>query len=80
MMYSVRIDKDGDGYVFKVQPIERGIEMIALDSTPGVIAFIEAEDPGRACQSAWYRALHMHDDRPELPSFDDLGKYLGSLK
>ena len=56
-MYSVRIDKDGEGYVFKVQPLEGStLEMVALDSAPGIIAVVEANGPGHACQRArWDR-------------------------
>jgi hypothetical protein len=53
LMFSVRIDKVGDGYVFKVEPMPLGAELVALDSTPGVIAFVEAASPGAACQRAW---------------------------
>lgn len=56
-MFSVRIDKEGDGYVFKIEPMPHGLEMIAFDSKPGVIAFIEAEDPGAAAKKAWDRAV-----------------------
>jgi hypothetical protein len=52
-MFSVRIDKDGDKYTFQVEPMPFGPELIALDSTPGVIAFVEAPDPGSACRRAW---------------------------
>ncbi len=65
MMYSVRIDKDRDGYVFRVQPTEGVFEMVALDSTPAIIAFVHADDPGGAAQRAWDRGVHMHDQQPE---------------
>ncbi len=46
-MYTVRIDKDGEGYVFKVQPAPaEGTELVALDSVPGIIAVVHAVDPG----------------------------------
>ena len=65
MMYQVRIDKDGDGYVFKVQPAEGGLEFVALDSAPGIMAFVEAESPGAAAERAWDRGVHMHDQKTE---------------
>jgi hypothetical protein len=55
-MFSVRIDKNDEaegGYIFKVAPMENGPELIALDSTPGIIAFVEAANPGEAAQRAW---------------------------
>ena len=52
-MFSVRIDKTEAGYKFKVEPMPWCLELIALDSTPGVIAFVEAPNPGAACQRAW---------------------------
>jgi hypothetical protein len=52
-MFAVRIDKDGAKYTFKVEPMEWCFELIALDSTPGVIAFVEAPDPGAAAARAW---------------------------
>lgn len=52
-MFSVRIDKTDDGHAFKVEPMPWGLELVALDSTPGVIAFVEAANPGAACQRAW---------------------------
>jgi hypothetical protein len=63
-MYSVRIDKDGDGYVFKVQPCEGILEIVGLDSTPGIIAMVHANDPGHACWRAWDMAEHMNDEQP----------------
>jgi hypothetical protein len=63
-MFSVRIDKDRDAYVFRVEPSFRGFEMVALDATPGVIAFVEADDPGQAAARAWNMAVHMHDEQP----------------
>jgi len=65
MMYSVRIDKDRDGYVFRVQPTEGVFEMVALDSTPAIIAFVHANDPGDAAQRAWEKGTRMHDENPE---------------
>ena len=54
-MFSVRIDKNGDegGYLFKVLPMPYGPELVALDSTPGLIVFVEAPDPGAAAARAW---------------------------
>ncbi len=54
-MFAVRIDKTAEGYAFKVEPMEPCAELIALDSAPGVIAFVEAPDPGTACKLAWER-------------------------
>lgn len=54
-MFAVRIDRTDAGYTFKTESIPHGIEMIALDSTPGVIAFVEAPNPGAACALAWER-------------------------
>jgi hypothetical protein len=73
-MYAVRIDMDGDGYVFKVQPSEDGIEMVALDSTPGIIALVQARNPGEAAARAWDKAWHMQDGQaaqlnPDLDAF-----------
>lgn len=65
MMFSVRIDKDGDGYVFHVQPVEGVFEMVAFDSTPAIIAFVEAEHAGAASARAWERGSHMYDKQPE---------------
>ncbi len=71
-MFSVRIDKDGDGYVFKVQPCEGSLEMVALDSAPGIIAMVWAHDPGDAAHRAWDKALRMHQpEQPSLPSATD---------
>ncbi len=68
MMFQVRIDKDGDGYVFKVQPAEDGLEMVALDSAPGIMAVVQAESPGAAAERAWDRGVHMYDHpREQLP-------------
>ena len=53
MMFAVRIDKKDEMFLFQVTPMEMGPELIALDSTPGVIAFVEAPNPGAACQRAW---------------------------
>jgi hypothetical protein len=64
-MFSVRIDKDGDGYVFKVQPSEGSIEMVALDSAPGIVAFVRATNEGHACHVAWEKALRIHDTHPK---------------
>lgn len=54
-MFSVRIDKEGDegAYLFKVAPMPYGPELLALDSTLGLIAFVEAPDPGAAAARAW---------------------------
>lgn len=65
MMFAVRIDKDGDGYLFKVHPAEGSIEMVALDSTPGIIAFVEAEHAGDAASKAFDRGMHMYDRQHE---------------
>ncbi len=78
MMYSVRIDKDGDGYVFRVQKIEGAFEMVALDSAPGIMAMVRADNEGHACQVAWEKALHMHDEKPQtLIDNDALRALLG---
>jgi hypothetical protein len=77
-MYSVRIDKDGDGYVFRVQPCDGSLELVALDSAPGIIAMVHANNPAQACQVAWHKAEHMHDKQPEqLPS--PIGEVLAGL-
>lgn len=54
-MFAVRIDKTTEGYAFKVEPTQPCLELVALDSAPGVIAFVEAPDPGTACRLAWER-------------------------
>lgn len=78
-MFSVRIDKDGDGYVFKVQPCQAALEMVALDSTPGVIAMVHANTPAHACERAWYMAQHMYDEQdPELDA--PVAKLLADLQ
>ena len=79
MMFSVRIDKDGDGYMFKVQPIEPGLEMVALDSTPGIIAMVQAATPGIACQRAWFMAMKMNSKNPEQLNAGSDNDYLESL-
>jgi len=66
-MYSVRIDKDGEGYVFKVQPIDPGLEMVSLDSAPGIIAMVQARNPGEASARAWEMALNMRTNRAVHP-------------
>lgn len=53
VMFAVRIDKKGPRYLFSVEPMNRCPELIMLDSTPGIIAFVEAPDPGSACRRAW---------------------------
>jgi hypothetical protein len=63
-MFSVRIDKDGDGYVFRVQPTEGSLEMVAMDSAPGVIAFVNAYNAGHAARRAWDMALRMGEKQP----------------
>lgn len=83
-MFSVRIDKAGDGYVFKVEPMPLGAELVALDSTPGVIAFVEAASPGAACQRAWEKGqrelnLNLLGVRPAEPS-SKLPELLGDKK
>lgn len=57
-MYAVRIDYEPDEhepkYVFAVRgPTHLVYEMVALDSTPGVIAFVRAQNPGAAALRAW---------------------------
>lgn len=52
-MFAVRIDKEGDAYVFRVEPHTGAHEMVGIDSTPGVIAFVIASDVGGAAQRAW---------------------------
>lgn len=54
-MFSVRIDRGQEGkYTFVVEPMPYSKhELIALDATPGVIAFVHAPDPGSACARAW---------------------------
>jgi len=64
-MFAVRIDKDGDGYTFRVQPTEGALEMVTLDSAPGIIAFVEAEHAGAAAGLAWERGSRMYDLQPE---------------
>jgi hypothetical protein len=67
--YEVRVDKDGNGYVFKVQPSANPLvglaDMVSLDSTPGIIALVQANSPAHACERAWFLAEHMHDDKPD---------------
>lgn len=57
-MYAVRIDYTPDEheprYVFAVKGPTAGVlELVALDSTPGVIAFVRAPNPGAAAARAW---------------------------
>ncbi len=79
-MYSVRIDKDGDGYVFKVQPAPDALfEMVALDSTPGIIAIVNAADPSHACLRAWAAAERMRDGQPQQLTSRDIGAFLAGL-
>lgn len=65
-MYAVRIDK-GDkpgSYVFNVEPMDwMPDELIAMDSTPGIIAMVHAADPASAAKRAWEKAL---DDLPQV--------------
>ncbi len=64
-MYSVRIDKDGAGYVFSVFEVpasERATGLVALDSAPGIIAMVHAVDPGAAAARAWELGAHMYDE------------------
>lgn len=65
-MYSVRSDKDSDGYVFRVQPIEDALEMVSIDSVPRIMAAVEAISPGHACQCAWDKAIRMRDEQRAL--------------
>lgn len=65
MMFVVRIDKHDGGYLFKVQPDDGALEMIALDSTPAIIACVEAEHAGAAAALAWERGSRLHDRQPE---------------
>lgn len=77
-MFSVRIDKDGAGYVFRTSPCPGSLEMVALDSAPGVIAIVEANDPASACARAWYLAMHMHDgDEEQIAGQGLLQRLLG---
>ncbi len=78
-MYSVRIDKDGEGYVFKVQPMDGVFEMVALDSTPGVIAMVHGSNPGHACQRAWFAAMKMNSKNPEQLNAATDSEHLESL-
>ena len=52
-MFAVRIDRTAEGYAFKVESMDWCQELIALDSAPGVIAFVEAPNPGAAAARAW---------------------------
>ncbi len=54
-MFSVRIDRDADAYVFRVAEFETHTiqEMIAIDSTPALIAIVQAGDAGAAAARAW---------------------------
>jgi hypothetical protein len=60
-MFSVRIDKSLNGYTFHVHEHDGSLEMVALDSTPAIIATVHASDAGAACARAWHLAVHMHD-------------------
>lgn len=81
-MFSVRIDKGqkpGE-YIFRAAPCDGTLEMVAMDSAPGVIAMVRADDAGHACQLAWYRAAHMHDGEfKQLPLDEALQKLGDSL-
>ncbi len=80
MMYSVRIDKDGDGYVFRVQPCKPVmLEMVAIDSAPGIIATVNAADPSHACLRAWAKAQQMRDSQPQQVTSRDVGEFLAGL-
>lgn len=55
-MWALRIDRVASTgkYIFSVGPVKyTEHELIALDSAPGVIAFVHAPDPGAACARAW---------------------------
>lgn len=53
-MFAVRIARDGETFTFEVSPhAGNGVEATAIDSTPVVIAFVNAEDPGEAAERAW---------------------------
>lgn len=81
-MFAVRIDKNGESYTFKVEPMAYGPELVALDSAPGVIAFVEAPDPGAAALRAWekgYRELASLNGLP-ASSPEELLQLLGDKK
>lgn len=81
-MFSVRIDKTPEGYNFKVASMPHGFEMIALDSTPGVIAFVEAPDPGAACTRTWEKGQQelAAMDGPAPEPGEHIFKLLGDKK
>lgn len=69
-MYAVRIDRAGEKYIFQIELIPWCHELMALDSTPGIIALVEAPNPGAAAARAWEKALkdlaHL-DKQPAQP-------------
>ena len=71
MMYSVRIDRAGEKYTFQVEAMPWCPELVALDSAPGIIAFVEAPSPGAAAWRAWEKALkdlaHLDKQEPQPP-------------
>lgn len=56
-MFSVRIKRDGEAFAFEVAPHSpsNGVEAVAIDSTPLIIAFVNAYDPGHAAARAWVK-------------------------
>jgi hypothetical protein len=74
--YTVRIDKGPPegSYEFRVTPFasEGGPEMIAIDSVPGVMAIVKAENPALACARAWEKAFQeMQDVKASAESEDE---------
>lgn len=79
-MFSVRIDLDGDGYAFHVEPFESANEqeeLIAIDSTPGIIALVRANSPGEACERAWKKG---EEEAESLHDLDPLGFFNPPVK
>lgn len=78
-MYSVRIDREDEKYIFQVEPMDWCAELVAMDSAPGIIAFVEAPDPGAAAARAWEKALKdlAHLDRQEAQPAKKLLELLG---
>lgn len=68
LMFSVRIEKKGEGYAFSVEqmPYSKD-ELVALDSSPAVIAFVHAPSPGAAAQRAWEKGQRELEELANVP-------------
>lgn len=75
--YAVRIEHpDGDvsKTLFTVEDMTPGMELIAFDSTPAVLAILEAKDSGTAAFSAWEKGKKAMKEREnvECATIDEL--------